>query len=470
MIKRTSILVEHRKQDRLIRRYRTPKENLLIGGRPRTGQGRSDIVCPDSAELSAAVRYRDGVWIWQDRGGKKTAKDGRFDFGDESLSFRHLEEPPPVFVRAKSSDPGFGREAHQVVVYLKGRIVESDVLPLGREYRCRYLEKNFAAPEGFGWTVSDEGPLEIWRRRVHVPEGIVHEKSLAQKLKESRNWVLSLVIFLLSLISRFVFDSSPETPPEVPSNSYTKMIYSKDEVDQRRKEASAILKEEFNTESVAAGSKEAGGGWSSEGVQTAISDIRDSSVKTAIQSIALQATRSISGRLSREEPHESGPSKAERMARVEAGGALGAGEGPGAFKLSGVSRIGQGKVASRGGGGLQGGGVGQADVQFFEEETRIDGGLDPEVIAKVIRQHLGDVRYCYERQLSSDPDLSGKVQLKFAIKADGQVERQTIGETTLRNAMVEGCILRRVARWRFPNPKGGTTVQVTYPFVLKTLR
>jgi TonB family protein len=82
---------------------------------------------------------------------------------------------------------------------------------------------------------------------------------------------------------------------------------------------------------------------------------------------------------------------------------------------------------------------------------------------------LGQIRYCYERQLSASPDLYGKVAVKFVIGAAGEVTSQQIGSSTLKNAMVEGCILRRVARWKFPNPKGGTSVIVTYPFLFKSL-
>jgi outer membrane biosynthesis protein TonB len=103
----------------------------------------------------------------------------------------------------------------------------------------------------------------------------------------------------------------------------------------------------------------------------------------------------------------------------------------------------------------------------IDEETIVDGGLDPEVIAVYIKSQLGQIRYCYERQLSANPDLYGKVQIKFTIGGDGRVVEQSIGTTTMKNAAVEGCILRRVSGWRFPKPTGGTAVVVTYPFLFK---
>jgi hypothetical protein len=98
----------------------------------------------------------------------------------------------------------------------------------------------------------------------------------------------------------------------------------------------------------------------------------------------------------------------------------------------------------------------------------VGGGLDRDIIAEIIKGELGQIRYCYERQLSAHPELYGKMQIKFTIGLDGAVAEQRIGSTTLKNADVEGCILRRVARWKFPQPKGGTTVLVSYPFLLKS--
>lgn len=132
-------------------------------------------------------------------------------------------------------------------------------------------------------------------------------------------------------------------------------------------------------------------------------------------------------------------------------------------------------TAGRGGGqststfgNLKGGNTGQAGVGLIEDESEVVGGLDRELIAQYIKTQLGQILYCYERQLSANPDLEGKVSVKFTISGTGKVEMQKIGDTTLKNATVEGCILNRVAQWKFPNPQGGTKVVVTYPFLFKS--
>jgi len=140
------------------------------------------------------------------------------------------------------------------------------------------------------------------------------------------------------------------------------------------------------------------------------------------------------------------------------------------YKLDKVATEGKagGSQSWKGVGGLAVGNVGNATVGILEEETEVQGGLDRSVIARVIESHLGQIRYCYERQLSANPGLYGKVQVRFAISSNGSVQTQNVGRTTLNSAMVEGCILRRVAGWRFPKPKGGTRVLVTYPFLFKS--
>lgn len=135
----------------------------------------------------------------------------------------------------------------------------------------------------------------------------------------------------------------------------------------------------------------------------------------------------------------------------------------------GVSTVGgkNGK-GTAGFGTLAGGSAGKAGVGLIEEETEVSGGLDRDIIAQYIKSQLGQILHCYERELPAKPDLFGKVAVRFTIGSSGAVEAQNIGDNTLKNATVEGCILNKVAKWKFPSPKGGTKVLVTYPFLFKS--
>jgi hypothetical protein len=104
----------------------------------------------------------------------------------------------------------------------------------------------------------------------------------------------------------------------------------------------------------------------------------------------------------------------------------------------------------------------------IEQQTVIVGdALSRDLIRRVIREHVNEVRYCYERELQSSPGLWGKVQLRFVINASGGVQQTAVIENTLGGDAVANCVSGRVKTWRFPRPRGGGVVIVSYPFLFK---
>lgn len=96
------------------------------------------------------------------------------------------------------------------------------------------------------------------------------------------------------------------------------------------------------------------------------------------------------------------------------------------------------------------------------------GCLDKELIRRIIRSHLGQVRYCYEAQLTTSPSLEGKVAVTFHVNASGVVDEARVSSTTANSAGLEACLVSRVRTWRFPSaPRAGSYV-ITYPFLFKT--
>jgi outer membrane protein OmpA-like peptidoglycan-associated protein/thiol-disulfide isomerase/thioredoxin len=96
----------------------------------------------------------------------------------------------------------------------------------------------------------------------------------------------------------------------------------------------------------------------------------------------------------------------------------------------------------------------------------VTGSLDKDAIQRVIRGHVAEIRYCYEKQLLRKPGLEGKVTAELVISTTGAVQSARIADTTLHDAEVEGCIVTTIRRWQFPKPKGGSVV-VKYPFVFR---
>lgn len=96
------------------------------------------------------------------------------------------------------------------------------------------------------------------------------------------------------------------------------------------------------------------------------------------------------------------------------------------------------------------------------------GSLDKTVIQRVIQRHLNQIRYCYQRELTKNPDLAGRVVIKFVVAADGTVSSATVKESTMGDSATEACITGRFMRMTFPAPAGGGIVIVSYPFVFQS--
>ncbi len=95
------------------------------------------------------------------------------------------------------------------------------------------------------------------------------------------------------------------------------------------------------------------------------------------------------------------------------------------------------------------------------------GALDRAQVDAVIKRHASQIRHCYQRALNQDPDLGGKLSVRFVIGGDGQVEAARVAGSSVGSDAVGQCIVDRFHRFRFPAPKGGGKVIVTYPFFLQ---
>ncbi|OFZ57367.1 MAG: hypothetical protein A2328_06590 [Bdellovibrionales bacterium RIFOXYB2_FULL_36_6] len=107
----------------------------------------------------------------------------------------------------------------------------------------------------------------------------------------------------------------------------------------------------------------------------------------------------------------------------------------------------------------------QIDIKD-DEQVVIEGGLDPDLIAAIIKRYGPQIQHCYEKGLVLKPTIKGKVTTNFIISSSGGVIKPKIIESTLRDAFTEKCILQKIVTWKFPKPKGGGTVGVTWPFIL----
>jgi hypothetical protein len=108
-----------------------------------------------------------------------------------------------------------------------------------------------------------------------------------------------------------------------------------------------------------------------------------------------------------------------------------------------------------------------AAIEAIHTDTKVVGGIDKEIVRRVVHKHLNEVKFCYEKELMKRPEIGGRVLSQFTIGSNGVVVASGISSTTLHDALVEQCIAEAIKRWEFPRPDGGGIVMVQYPFVLK---
>jgi hypothetical protein len=158
------------------------------------------------------------------------------------------------------------------------------------------------------------------------------------------------------------------------------------------------------------------------------------------------------------------------------GGCRGGGCGQGTIGLGSFGTIGRGSCDDssrpcygRGLGRIAGCGRGGrwpgcASVDAIAGAAMVRGALDKEIIRRVVRRNINQVRYCYEKELQRRWNVSGRLAITFVISGNGAVASSVVESSTLGNSDVETCVAAAVRRWMFPKPTGGGVVVVTYPF------
>lgn len=111
-----------------------------------------------------------------------------------------------------------------------------------------------------------------------------------------------------------------------------------------------------------------------------------------------------------------------------------------------------------------GDGTGSTQVPTVTVGAPATGNPDKEVVRRVVRTHIGEIRTCYETALQQQPDLAGTVVATFTIAPDGRVAHASASGL---HPDVEGCIAARISTWKFPSPSGGGALHINYPFVLR---
>jgi hypothetical protein len=140
------------------------------------------------------------------------------------------------------------------------------------------------------------------------------------------------------------------------------------------------------------------------------------------------------------------------------GGRKGGGQG-------GVASI--GTLATSGGGAVAYGTKTEVKVTgtVATEAAEIDSSdIDQAKLGGFVRARMGLIKSCYENALKRNPNLKGRLVIRFTILQTGGVADVTASQSSLNSPDVAACIMNTMRSWRTQfRPSGPVTVE--YPFL-----
>ncbi|MFZ3231385.1 MAG: AgmX/PglI C-terminal domain-containing protein [Pseudobdellovibrio sp.] len=455
------------------------KSNLKTFGSSRKANIYS--IDPESSRFEGAFEYRQDGWhfISFELSNKnpdiKIDSKTVFQIKNSNFEFSVYDFEERLYNNFDKLESAGGLEKQIYVVSRNNRILKTHITEKNGSFQYPiHGKKNlFKIPASVTWTAQEQDGFEIKSKIIKV-DSLVHlEKSQNQALNKNEQRTVIATLALFAFIAFTAFLAPKNEPsltenqiPKVSTNVVVKMEKRKHQEIKKTTVASSapaqvekIPKEKSG--STSGGSKISAMLKGAVGVRISqlIGKVSATDARTAnvlVTAAGVKAGEGTSGRA------------LSAVGKVESSGRNWNGESAGSGTGVSTAGIGGGNGTKGLGGGLGQGKTGSGGVGLIEEESEVVGGLDREIIAQYIKTQLGQILYCYERQLSANPDLYGKVAVKFTISGNGQVEAQSINDTTLKSNPVEGCILSKVSKWKFPEPKGGTKVLVTYPFLFKS--
>lgn len=96
-------------------------------------------------------------------------------------------------------------------------------------------------------------------------------------------------------------------------------------------------------------------------------------------------------------------------------------------------------------------------------------GLSKAQVRAVVERHIGEIQWCFENQLKTEPNLSGRVVLEWIVEPSGDVASVVASESSMPSDPAVTCMTRKATAWKFPEPSGGSAT-VSFPFVFNNLR
>jgi len=483
-----NLIIEQRSSRGLLKTWRIRSEQTAatIGSSKFADLRAQD---PSVKGIHGRFEYRNNQWVYihldlthenlKDKVEVPITKELELKLGNTVLKLTPYEGREHLFKKETKSalfETGAGKSPYQLfTVQSRGHLLETALVPMKDSFCSTFDPEKTKTPvtQSETWQTKTIQNLEIRQRTVYLTQDEAMAKFQASQVfsKDGRlplyaTLAGAAVLALLFLLSPNSKDAGEAAVAALPPAEYReiKLAPPKKKVAKAIEAAKPVVQSQ---EPAAVGGAEAPKGGSR--ALSAIKALGTSRISALIGKVSAGAAKSANVVITNGVAAGTAPSG---RALAALGNMNSSGKDWGAEGKTNGAKISTAGIAGGKGvggmGNLANGKTGTGGAELLEEEGEIVGGLDREIIAQYIRTQLGQILYCYERQLSASPDLFGKVSIRFTIGSKGEVETQRIGDSTLKNATVEGCILQRVAKWKFPTPEGGTKVNVTYPFLFKS--
>lgn len=481
-----NLLIEQKGPSGLIKTWKLRAEQgVLTFGHSKHADLRSPV---DSIKgMQGVFEFKNGKWHYinldmhtqhSEMNGRAEyciEKDCEIRFGTNTLAIKTLEAKSRLFTTLENGEnvqTGTDKKPYQLyTVYSGPNLLETKLIPVHETFTSSYdpAKTVFKPEKTESWKIIDMGHLQISQRTVYLNNvdelAKIHGRDLMDE--DSKKPLIFTMIGMAMLTFLFIMAPSKNSLDEVLETVPLQVREIKMEPPKKKTAQSAPKEIEKPQEQKQAAAPKSGGGSSKSA--SMIKNLASGRITQLVGKVSAAAAKSVNVVVTSGVAAGSAPTgrALAALGSITKSGKDWSSEGQG----TGITISTNGKAGGQGTsamGTLAGGKAGQGGVGLLEDEGEITGGLDRDVIAQYIKSQLGQILYCYERQLSANPDLYGKVAIKFTIAGHGGVETQRIGDSSLKNATVEGCILQRVAKWKFPAPEGGTKVLVTYPFLFKS--
>lgn len=410
-------------------------------------------------------------------------KNCEIRLGTSFLSIKVLESKSRLFSHLEGevahSTPG--TRAYQLfTVYSGETLLETTLIPFDKKFVSKNDPKRtkFTPVQTENWHKTELPPFEISQRTVylksadafrHINTKELIDSDAKKTMKIVGGICLAFLLLLAVTPKRDALENAITAPPSQPREVVIEPPKKKKQsapAEEKKQQPQQQVVQNEPSEKRQAQPKSGDGGSKASSIIKSLASGRITSLVGKVAANSRSANVVVTSGVAAGSGTPTGRALAA-VGAISKSGKDWTAEGKG----SGITISTNGKAGGKGTSGMGAIGLGKTGsggVGLIEDEGEISGGLDREIIAQYIKSQLGQILYCYERQLSANPELYGKVAIKFTIDGSGGVETQRIGLSTLKNQTVEGCILQKVAKWKFPAPNGGTKVMVTYPFLFKS--